>query len=392
MGTSNFSREVNQAMSRLLKLRISLLTAVLAVLTLGVALLVTGRGGNSTPTAAVSTAAPVVNTPVAATSGTPESIYNSAHTGVVSIISTEGSTNSNPFGGGGGGGGGGSALGSGVVLDNNGDILTNEHVVDNATKVTVSFDSTPKITRTAKVLGTDKSTDLAVIKIDPSGLDLHPLALADSGSVHIGDTVYALGNPFGYTNSFSEGIISGLDRSIQAPNGFGIDGAIQTDASINPGNSGGPLLNASGQVIGINAQIATNSSTASGEGSSSGVGFAIPVNLAKTVIPQLEQNGKVAHAYLGISSSSVPGSANGTAFGANVQQVVTGSPADQAGIQNGDVIKSIGGKQVQTSDDLAAIIAAYKPGDKVSVVLTRGGSDKTVEVTLGTQPSQAPNG
>ena len=390
MGTSNFSREVNQAMSRLLKLRISLLTAVLAVLTLGVALLVTGRGGNSTPTAAVSTAAPVVNTPVAATSGTPESIYNSAHTGVVSIISTEGSTNSNPFGG--GGGGGGSALGSGVVLDNNGDILTNEHVVDNATKVTVSFDSTPKITRTAKVLGTDKSTDLAVIKIDPSGLDLHPLALADSGSVHIGDTVYALGNPFGYTNSFSEGIISGLDRSIQAPNGFGIDGAIQTDASINPGNSGGPLLNASGQVIGINAQIATNSSTASGEGSSSGVGFAIPVNLAKTVIPQLEQNGKVAHAYLGISSSSVPGSANGTAYGASVQGVQSGSPAEQAGIQNGDVIKSIGGKQVQTSDDLAAIIAAYKPGDKVSVVLTRGGSDKTVEVTLGTQPSQAPNG
>jgi putative serine protease PepD len=377
-------------MSRLLKLRISLLTAVLAVLTLGVALLVTGRGGNSSPTAAVSTATPVVNTPVAATSGTPESIYNSTHTGVVSIVSTEGSTNSNPFGG--GGGGGGSALGSGVVLDSGGDILTNEHVVDNATKVTVSFDSTPKITRTAKVLGTDKSTDLAVIKIDPSGLDLHPLALADSGSVHIGDTVYALGNPFGYTNSFSEGIVSGLDRSIQAPNGFGIDGAIQTDASINPGNSGGPLLNAGGQVIGINAQIATNSSTASGEGSSSGVGFAIPINLAKTVIPQLEQNGKVAHAYLGISSSSVPGSANGTAFGAQVGSVVTGSPADQAGIQNGDTIKSIGGKQVQTSDDLAAIIAGYKPGDKVTVVLTRGGSDKSVDVTLGTQPSQAPNG
>jgi putative serine protease PepD len=116
------------------------------------------------------------------------------------------------------------------------------------------------------------------------------------------------------------------------------------------------------------------------------------VNLAKTVIPQLEQNGKVAHAYLGISSSSVPGSANGTAYGASVQGVQSGSPAEQAGIQNGDVIKSIGGKQVQTSDDLAAIIAAYKPGDKVSVVLTRGGSDKTVEVTLGTQPSQAPNG
>jgi putative serine protease PepD len=377
-------------MSRVLNLRISLLTAVLAVLTLGVALLVTGHGSKSTPTATMKTATPVVNTTVAASSGSPESIYNSTHSGVVSIISTEGSSASNPFGG--GGGGGASALGSGIVLDSGGDILTNEHVVDNATKVTVSFDRTPKITRTAKVVGTDPSTDLAVIKIDPSGLDLQPLTLADSSSVHIGDTVYALGNPFGYTNSFSNGIISGLDRSIQAPNGFGIDGAIQTDASINPGNSGGPLLNASGQVIGINAQIATNSSTASGEGSSSGVGFAIPIDLAKTVIPQLEQNGKVSHAYLGISTSSVPGSANGTAFGATVQSVQTGSPAQQAGIQNGDVIKSIAGKQVTTSDDLAAIIAADKPGDKVAMVLTRGGSDKTVQVTLGQQPSQAPNG
>ena len=375
-------------MSRLLNLRISLLTAVLAVLTLGVALLVT-RGDNSTPTAAVRTTTPVVNTAAASTSGTPESVYNSTHTGVVSIVSTEGNTNSDPFGG---GSGGGSALGSGVLLDSGGDILTNEHVVDNASKVTVSFDSTPKITRTAKVVGTDPSTDLAVIKIDPSGLDLHPLTLGNSSNVQIGDTVYALGNPFGYTNSFSEGIISGLDRSIQAPNGFGIDGAIQTDASINPGNSGGPLLNASGQVIGINAQIATNTSTASGQGSSSGVGFAIPVDLAKTIITQLEQNGKVSHAYLGISSSSVPGSANGTASGATVQNVQTASPAQQAGIKNGDVIKSIGGKQVQTSDDLAAIIAGYKPGDKVQVQLTRGGSQKTVEVTLGTQPTQAPNG
>jgi putative serine protease PepD len=377
-------------MTRLLKLRISLLTAVLAVLTLGVALLVTGRGNNSTPTAAVNTATPVVNTPVSSSSGSPESVYNSTHSGVVSIISTQSSNaTSNPFGG---GGNGGSALGSGILLDTKGDILTNEHVVDKATKVTVSFDSKPKITRSATVVGTDPSTDLAVIKIDPSGLDLHPLTLANSSNVKIGDTVYALGNPFGYTNSFSEGIISGLDRSIQAPNGFGIDGAIQTDASINPGNSGGPLLNASGQVIGINAQIATNTSTASGEGSSSGVGFAIPVDLAKTIITQLEQNGKVSHAYLGISSSSVPGSANGTASGATVQNVQTASPAQQAGIKNGDVIKSIGGKQVQTSDDLAAIIAGYKPGDKVQVQLTRGGGQKTVEVTLGTQPTQAPNG
>jgi len=265
-------------------------------------------------------------------------------------------------------------------------------VVDSATKVTVSFDSKPTITRTAKVLGTDSSTDLAVIKIDPSGLDLHPLKLGDSNAVKVGDTVYALGNPFGYTNSFSDGIVSGLDRSITAPNGFGIDGAIQTDASINPGNSGGPLLDANGDVIGINAQIATNTTTASGEGSSSGVGFAIPIDTAKSVIPQLEQNGKVSHAYLGISSTTVAGSANGSQYGAQVRSVQSGSPAESAGIKAGDVVQSIGGKKVETSDALASVIAGYKPGDKVPVVVQRDGKQVTVQVTLGSQPSQAPNG
>jgi putative serine protease PepD len=226
-----------------------------------------------------------------------------------------------------------------------------------------------------------------VIEIDPSGLNLHPLALGNSGSVQVGDTVYALGNPFGYTNSFSEGIVSGLDRSITSPNGFGIDGAIQTDASINPGNSGGPLLDANGQVVGINAQIATNNSTASGEGSSSGVGFAIPIDLAKSVVSQLEQTGHISHAYLGVSTSSATGS-NG---GAQVASVQPGSPADKAGIQAGDVIRSVGGKQVTTADDVASAISGYKPGDKVAVTVERGGSQKTLSVTLGTQPSQAPN-
>jgi putative serine protease PepD len=376
-------------MTRLLKLRISLLTAVLAVLVLGVALVATGRNGDgSTTTAsATNTTTPVINT--AASSSDPESVYSATHSGVVSIVSSSSNATNDPFGG---GGSQGSALGSGILLDSKGDILTNEHVVDNAGKVTVSFDTSPAITRTATVVGKDASTDLAVIKIDPSGLDLHPLSLANSSTVKVGDTVYALGNPFGYTNSFSEGIVSGLDRSITAPNGFGIDGAIQTDASINPGNSGGPLLNASGQVIGINAQIATNTSTASGQGSSSGVGFAIPVDLAKRVITQLEQNGKVSHAYLGVSTTSVAGSPNGTTYGATVQSVQSGGPADSAGIKNGDVIQSIGSKKITTSDDLAAAIAGYKPGDKVPFVLSRSGKRTTVQVTLGTQPSQAPNG
>jgi putative serine protease PepD len=378
-------------MSRVLNLRISLLTAILAVALLGLVLLLIGRGGSGTPTAASAASTATTSTVSApSSSNNATSVYNSTHSGVVSITSTSSdSSNNTPFGG---GGGSSQALGSGILLDNKGDILTNEHVVDNASKVTVSFDSSPKITRTATVVGTDPSTDLAVIKIDPSGLNLHPLALGSSSTVQVGDTVYALGNPFGYTNSFSEGIISGLNRSITAPNGFGIDGAIQTDASINPGNSGGPLLNASGQVIGINAQIATNNSTASGEGSSSGVGFAIPINLAKSVITQLEQNGKVSHAYLGISSTSVAGSANGTQYGAQVQSVQSSSPADSAGIQSGDVIQSIGGQKITTSDDLASVIAGYKPGDKVPVGLKRDGKQVTVQVTLGTQPTQAPNG
>jgi putative serine protease PepD len=375
-------------MARLLKLRISLLAAVLAVLSLGLALLLIGRGGSNTPAVATATPAATSNVSASSSSTNAGSVYNSTHSGVVSIVSTSSSGSSTPFGG----GGQSKALGSGVLLDDKGDILTNEHVVDSATKVTVSFDTKPTTTRTAKVLGTDPSSDLAVIKIDPSGLNLHPLSLGDSSSAKIGDTVYALGNPFGYTNSFSEGIISGLDRSITAPNGFGIDGAIQTDASINPGNSGGPLLDASGNVIGINAQIATNTTTASGEGSSSGVGFAIPINTAKAEIAQLEQNGKVSHAYLGISSSTVAGSANGTQYGAQVQNVQSGSPAESAGIKTGDVIQSIGGKKVETSEDLASVIAGYKPGDKVPVVVERGGKQVTLQVTLGSQPSQAPTG
>jgi putative serine protease PepD len=376
-------------MARLLKLRISLLTAFVAALGLGLALFFVGanNGGSNAPTvAAVSPSTSNVSTSQTAASGSsPESVYKAAHEGVVSIVSTTTSQSSNGFGF--GQTGNSQALGSGVLLDDKGDILTNDHVVDGANKLTVSFDTKPAITRSATVVGTDPSTDLAVIEIDPSGLNLHPLALGNSGSVQVGDTVYALGNPFGYTNSFSEGIVSGLDRSITSPNGFGIDGAIQTDASINPGNSGGPLLDANGQVVGINAQIATNNSTASGEGSSSGVGFAIPIDLAKSVVSQLEQTGHISHAYLGVSTSSATGS-NG---GAQVASVQPGSPADKAGIQAGDVIRSVGGKQVTTADDVASAISGYKPGDKVAVTVERGGSQKTLSVTLGTQPSQAPN-
>ena len=229
-------------MARLLNLKISLFTAVFAVVALGLALvLFTDGGANRSGTATVasvsspagstsSSSTSAVKAVTSSSSSSATSVYNATHTGVVSILSTSNNDSTGAGAGGGGrgfGGGSGSgssqstALGSGILLDTKGDILTNEHVVDKATKVTVSFDTKPSTTRTATVVGTDPSTDLAVVKVDPTGLDLKPLTLGDSSAAQIGDTVYALGNPFGYTNSFSEGIVSGLGRSITSPNGFG---------------------------------------------------------------------------------------------------------------------------------------------------------------------------
>ena len=199
--------------------------------------------------------------------------------------------------------------------------------------------------------------------------------------------VLALGNPFGYTNSFSEGIVSGLDRSMTAPNGFTIAHAIQTDAAINPGNSGGPLLNANGQVIGINAQIASSGSTATGQGQNNGVGFAIPIDTAKTVIPQLEKSGHVSHAYLGVATSDAS-----SQNGAVVQTVQPGGPDDNAGLRPGDVIRAVSGTKLSGSSDLAAAISTHRAGDKVTLTIVRVGKTQTVTVTLAQQPTQAPGG
>ncbi|HET8673301.1 MAG TPA: trypsin-like peptidase domain-containing protein [Thermoleophilaceae bacterium] len=349
-------------------LRLSTFTALLAIvaLALGIALLRDG-GSAQEPAGDDSTATlGTVSARQASTSESASQVYSATHRGVVKITT-------------------GSGLGTGIVLDKSGDILTNDHVVDGSSRVKVSFDS--NTTRSARVLGTDPSDDLAVVKIDPSGLNLQPLRLADSNTVKVGDTVYALGNPFGYTNSFSEGIVSGLDRTMTAPNGFTITHAIQTDAAINPGNSGGPLLNANGEVIGINAQIASNGSTITGQGQNNGVGFAIPIDTAKNVVRQLETSGHVSHAYLGVASSDA---SNGN--GAVVQQVQPGSPAAAAGINQGDVIRSVNGRRVTSSSDLVTAISSLRSGDKARLVVTSGGSSRTVTITLGQQPSQAPNG
>ena len=289
----------------------------------------------------------------------------------------------------------GEATGSGFVVGKDGTILTNAHVVEGAESVTVSFEEGGEEIP-AEVKGVDTSTDLAALKIDPSDVeDLEVLPLGDSSKVEVGDPVVAIGNPFGYSRTVTTGIISGLQREITAPDGFQISDVIQTDASINPGNSGGPLLDSNGRVIGINSQIATGG----GQGSV-GIGFAVPVNTAKKLLPQLRQGGEIEHAWLGVEMSDVNAEVAKQLdlpvdHGALVVQATEDSPAEDAGIQGGDpetgegadVITAIDGKSVNTSEDLANAIAAKQPGDSVELELYRDGEKETVEVELGERPS-----
>src|SRR5579875_249853 len=197
----------------------------------------------------------------------------------------------------------GTATGSGIVIDGNGTILTNYHVIENAVKVTVSFEKGQSVE--AKVVGKDPSADLAILHVSPDGLTLHPLKLGNSNRVQVGDPVYAIGNPFDLERTLTTGVVSALQRKIVAPNGFEIDNVIQTDAPINPGNSGGPLLNAEGEVIGINSQIETGGGESDG---SVGIGFSIPINTAKAKFAELEKGGTVRGAYLGLVSLTIDGS------------------------------------------------------------------------------------
>ena len=291
----------------------------------------------------------------------------------------------------------GTATGSGFVVDENGTILTNAHVVDGANRVTVRFteDGDPV---DAEVLGVDTSTDLAVLKVDPGDVDrLDPLPLGDSSKVQVGDPVVAIGNPFGFTRTVTTGIVSALQREIQAPNGFPIRNVIQTDASINPGNSGGPLLDADGRVIGINSQIATGG----GQGSV-GIGFAVPVNTAKSLLPQLREGEAIERAYLGVQMTEVTEDAATqldlpTQSGALVTAVTPGGPAADAGLRgargaalSGDVIVKVDGQEVETPDDVSAAIGQKRPGDTVEIEYLRGGERRTAEVELGTRPAQLP--
>jgi putative serine protease PepD len=273
--------------------------------------------------------------------------------------------------------GGSEATGTGFVIDTGGTIVTNAHVVGAADHAQVRLDdnATPI---DAQVLGTDASSDLAVLRVDSSKTaHLRPLALGDSDSVQVGDLAVAIGYPLGLDRTATAGIVSGVGRAIQAPNGFSIDKVIQTDAPINPGNSGGPLLDSAGRVIGVNSQIAT----AGSGGGNVGIGFAVPSNTVRSVVPRLEKGGVIKRAYLGISSRpSVVGS------GALVEGVVPGGPAADGGIALGDVIVSVAGQEILAPEDITTAIESRKPGDEVPVEVQRGGSSQTLRVRLGTRP------
>jgi S1-C subfamily serine protease len=294
----------------------------------------------------------------------------------------------------------GQSTGSGFVIGKGGSIVTNAHVVEGATRVNVRFGD--KRTAEARVAGRDPSTDIALLLVDPDDLDLKPLELGSSKNVQVGDPTVAIGNPFGLDRTLTTGVVSALQRSIPSLQpGFTINNVIQTDAAINPGNSGGPLIDAHGKVIGVNSQIETGGSG----GGNVGIGFAVPIDTAKDVIPQLRRGGSVQRAYLGVSTRTIDEGLEdlnlASADGALVEVVEPDSPAARAGLRGGDeeqevaggmvrlggdIIKAVDGEKVRDSDDMSELIGRHRPGDRVSLEILRDGTRRTIEVTLGKRP------
>ena len=341
-----------------------------------------------------------------------QTIYETAAEGVVTVRSV--------IGGGGTpdifGGGGGQGQGSGFVISEEGEILTNAHVVTDADaagaqsgplhearEVYVQFADLNQVE--ADIVGFDPFADVALLRVDPEGLDLHPLPLGSENDVEVGEGVAAIGSPFGQEQSLSVGIVSASDRSIESLSSFRIDGAIQTDASINPGNSGGPLIDAAGEVVGINQQIQTAS------GGSEGVGFAVPIDLAQRSIDDLRGDGEVSYAYAGVTTTPLyPQLAEELGLdvdtGALVSEVVDGGPADEAGLQagddapirfqaqdvdaGGDVIVAVDGEPIDAEADLPRLISLAEPGDVVTLDIIRDGDEEQIEVELGERPVEVP--
>ena len=307
-------------------------------------------------------------------------IYKQEGPGVVDITVTENSPSGSFFGG----TQQTQGEGAGVVYDTKGDILTDEHVVNNASQVTVTFENGQKAS--AKVLGSDPSTDVAVIHVNVPSDQLHPIPFADSSAAVVGDPVVAIGSPFSLPETVTQGIVSAVGRSITAPNNYTITGAIQTDAAINPGNSGGPLLDGDGHVLGLNDQIETNNQTAQGEGSSSGVGFAIPSNMIARIANEIIAGKTVKHAFVGVFLNS------STIGGAEICSVQSGSPASSAGLHQGDIVTAIDGKAVSSTQNFIETVDTYSPGQTITLTVKRGGNTQTIKLTLGTRPAQQPQG
>ncbi|MBA3332031.1 MAG: trypsin-like peptidase domain-containing protein [Actinobacteria bacterium] len=288
-----------------------------------------------------------------------QEIYRRSAAGVVKV--TAGSS----------GAGGRLGFGSGFVTDADGYIVTNYHVVEDSSTVSVGFDDDSELSAT--VVGTDPSTDLALLKVEPEQ-PLTALPLGDSNALTVGDDVVAIGNPFGLERTVTAGIVSALGRRIQAPDSFGIEDAIQTDAALNSGNSGGPLLDASARVIGVNSQIASEN------GGNVGIGYAVPVNTVRDVVRELKADGKVERAYLGIRMETADG-------GARVTEVRDSSPAERAGVERGQVVLAADGEAIATVEELGSAVAAKKPGDTLTLRVRRDGSTENITVTLGERPS-----
>jgi putative serine protease PepD len=349
------------------RIPVAAIAAGAAVVLAAAALVVTlGKDDSGTPTAAPAgggsaKVAPIVSSGGATRSSTVEKVAAATSAGVVQIRA-------------------GSATGTGFVVGADGTIVTNAHVVGSNDTVQVRFNDGAREV-TGRVLGTDQSSDLAVLRVDPSQAGpLTVLRLADSDDVQVGDLAIAIGYPFGLDRTVTAGIVSGVGRSIQAPDGFSIDHAIQTDAAINPGNSGGPLLDERGSVIGVNAQI---ESGGNGRGNV-GIGFAVPSNDVLKDLPALRRGQTVKHPYLGISQIEDPSG------GSRVAEVVPGGPADEAGIEPGDVVVSVGGNEVQDPNDVASALDKYQPGDHVKVEVRRGSDLHSLEVELGNRPARSP--
>ena len=352
----------------------------------------------------VSSASSTTTAALTSASLTPTQIYQKCSAGVVEVLATYSAVQGQGYFG----ASSGQALGSGFVVSIDGYILTNAHVVvDNGRKagsVTVVFKGRGSTSKrvAAKIVGVDETSDVALLKVDPAQAPtLDPLVLGDSRKVQVGETVVAIGNPLGYDFSLTAGIVSATDRNLQSPNGSVIPNGIQTDAAINEGNSGGPLIDASGEVIGINEQIASQS------GGNQGLGFAVPIDTAVNAMDQLKKTGSVTYAWLGIQGQTLTGDiakALGlkTTEGVLVAAVSSGSPAAKAGIKGGgsqrllqgqpyivggDIITAIDGRQLTSMEQLAATINAHRPGDSVALSVVHGSSTRTVRVTLGVRPS-----